>query len=187
MGTTGCSGILSHRVEQASVLGTFSGVKPYAPKGSQDVVIDQACYGSGYQHVQLAASFRKTNEKKIFLVVRYLARQHRPLKRRENSTVLVQKHPGRESNQPDRGRALLPASARLLGERGREFGSAQTKMSYLNEAEHVREGLVLLRGEIEAHLCVLLLPQRRAGEVLLHEPNHLLSVVGRGRSRPEEL
>lgn len=54
-----------------------------------------------------------------------------------------------------------------------KLSKENAQKNYLDEAEHVREGLVLLRRELEAHLGVLLLPEHGAGEVLLHERDHL--------------
>lgn len=59
-------------------------------------------------------------------------------------------------------------------------------MYYLNEAEHLREGLSLLWGELEAHLGVLLFTQRGAKEVFLHERHHLLVPPAKEQERQEQ-
>lgn len=54
-------------------------------------------------------------------------------------------------------------------------------MLYLDKPESLGQRQVLLRGELEPHLGILLLPQRRPGKVLLHKGNNLsLNMVRQG-------
>lgn len=52
-----------------------------------------------------------------------------------------------------------------------------TVAPHLDEAEHLRQGLVLLGGELEAHLCVLLLPHHGSGEVSVDEVDDLFGLI----------